>query len=213
MFQSTRPRGARLCQRAAYRPLGGGFNPRAPAGRDPDELIASVVARVFQSTRPRGARRSTNRMTWCPLSVSIHAPARGATAADRAEGRHRVRFNPRARAGRDSSRSRRRSSPRTFQSTRPRGARLGEVGGCCTACEFQSTRPRGARPPRARDGDGGRLVSIHAPARGATWPWTFLRLRWASFNPRARAGRDPLSLVVNVTDALVSIHAPARGAT
>ena len=54
---------------------------------------------------------------------------------------------------------------------------------------FQSTRPRGARH--------GMLAADAG---------------FASFNPRARAGRD---LIVTAIDQVsdVSIHAPARGAT
>ena len=57
------------------------------------------------------------------------------------------------------------------------------------------------------------MVSIHAPARGATEG----SRRWLDgqccFNPRARAGRD-VGDERRVNGArLVSIHAPARGAT
>jgi len=53
---------------------------------------------------------------------------------------------------------------------------------------FQSTRPRGARlVSESQVPDN--LVSIHAPARGATFhALTYSAKR--SFNPRARAGRD-----------------------
>ena len=55
------------------------------------------------------------------------------------------------------------------------------------------------------------IVSIHAPARGATRKGTTILSEY-SFNPRARKGRDlspqPLLLLSSV-----SIHAPARGAT
>ncbi len=121
----------------------------------------------------------------------------------------------------------------TFQSTRPRGARHNGAPSQLERNTFQSTRPRGARRavsvaffsavsfnPRARAGrDGGfatlysseTIVSIHAPARGATrssaiWNQSALfqstRPRGARrdhqrfginrhcFNPRARAGRD-----------------------
>ena len=56
--------------------------------------------------------------------------------------------------------------------------------------EFQSTRPRGARPHQAAHSTAWRVVSIHAPARGATV-----------------AGATAEDLLK------VSIHAPARGAT
>ena len=76
-----------------------------------------------------------------------------------------------------------------FQSTRPRGARRCHAASpTCPAC-FN---------PRAREGRDSRengkslpiLVSIHAPARGATWQAD----AWYHF-------------------VMVSIHAPARGAT
>jgi len=53
---------------------------------------------------------------------------------------------------------------------------------------FQSTRPRGARLYiRLLQYDY--LVSIHAPAGGATYTHYFVLLN-QSFNPRARGGRD-----------------------
>ena len=77
--------------------------------------------------------------------VSIHAPARGATAPP-LKAEQNMSFNPRAREGRD---------PFTlrlfwlwsfqFQSTRPRGARPDSTVHDCASHAFQSTRPRGAR--------------------------------------------------------------------
>ena len=131
LFQSTRPRGARPglghmlhVTVSIHAPARGAtatcrrFN-HAPA-RD------CRAMRMFQSTRPRGARRRASHQC-CICSVSIHAPARGATTrcsycgarghgfqSTRPRGArpvvsgpsHRVReisFNPRARAGRDAS--------------------------------------------------------------------------------------------------------------
>ena len=101
-----------------------------------------------------------------------------------------MRFNPRAREGRD----------------------IIITKNCQSFCEFQSTRPRGARPdllrllvvvnrfnPRAREGRDifcGIIrereidVSIHAPARGATIQRVLNTGEKQSFNPRAREGRD-----------------------
>jgi len=56
---------------------------------------------------------------------------------------------------------------------------------------FQSTPPRGGRRQRIGDTRNAGLVSIHAPARGATWT------------------REMLEQAL----VRVSIHAPARGAT
>ncbi|PPK52388.1 hypothetical protein BY454_105128 [Marinobacter persicus] len=214
MFQSTRPRGARHGRARATR-IHGCFNPRAREGRDPlGSSISSVFSR-FQSTRPRGARPAANttpmqatrfqstrprgarpqlqcgghgigqfqstRPRGARLGgalqrffngrVSIHAPARGATSTDSRAPRAVKGFNPRAREGRDGGIVRRAIGPRLFQ----------------------STRPRGARRLRCAGGRSAGIVSIHAPARGATYrsmlsPW------WNHcFNPRAREGRDPRS--------------------
>ena len=76
-----------------------------------------------------------------------------------------------------------------FQSTRPRGARLAIQAVYTMPNRFQSTRPRGAR---------------HRGIPG--------RRRHQGFNPRARAGRDLVFVLLPQTYR-VSIHAPARGAT
>jgi len=101
-----------------------------------------------------------------------------------------------------------------FQSTRPRGARQHDrMRHCIDVRVFQSTRPRGARPLLVFNRGGRDIVSIHAPAWGATrqcqrfsqsislvsihapaWGATGLDLplcgTLSSFNPRARVGRD-----------------------
>ena len=55
-------------------------------------------------------------------------------------------------------------------------------------------------------------VSIHAPARGATYSTAVLQGQEVGFNPRPRAGGDRL-VNVALRELEVSIHAPARGAT
>ena len=95
-------------------------------------------------------------------------------------------FNPRARTGRD--------YPTKswlfcveFQSTRPHGARL-FVLFCCPGLLVSIHAPaRGAT--RINHYIARVCVSIHAPARGAT-PLTLGRFRQSCFNPRARTGRD-----------------------
>ena len=100
---------------------------------------------------------------------------------------------------------------------------------------FQSTHPHGVRLESKQPGHNVGIVSIHAPARGATACPTVLpyvpnmfqsthphgvrpifRSRGfnvlLSFNPRTRTGCD----TYGNTEArllFVSIHAPARGAT
>ena len=212
LFQSTRPRGARLVGQALldlgegvsiHAPTRGAtvagnrllrpgacFNPRAHAGRDSSSLRFQSL-NLFQSTRPRGAR-----------------PASGSGVS---------------------------STIRPFQSTRPRGARrhaLGDVGrrrevsihaptrgatyaACRTASSgsaFQSTRPRGARRISRPGASQHYRVSIHAPTRGAT-----KHIR-AAYNLKLVSIHAPTRGATFATRALaqvlqVSIHAPTRGAT
>ena len=56
----------------------------------------------------------------------------------------------------------------TFQSTLPRGERHNVRVCIFSACKFQSTLPRGERPDASDRVPGAFPVSIHAPARGAT---------------------------------------------
>ena len=78
---------------------------------------------------------------------------------------------------------------------------------------FQSTRPRGARHNTWYSVCWSPEVSIHAPARGATFGRHVCRSDYTSFNPRARAGRDGAGVYGDGFHIPVSIHAPARGAT
>ena len=78
---------------------------------------------------------------------------------------------------------------------------------------FQSTPPRGGRLKDIIKIAGGNLVSIHAPARGATFRRTeiFVRVE-VSIHAPAR-GATPHSPPTLASENEVSIHAPARGAT
>ena len=206
MFQSTRPRGARLDDRRSGT-VRGGFNPRARAGRDApnddfsDLVLVSIHAPArgatrpawrlancqgFQSTRPRGARPGSF-VSGKPSGVSIHAPARGATRMPDYNCKS-WSFNPRARAGRDLSGKPPCQGIHVSIHAPARGATL-DCEAAAMAELFQSTRPRGARLAKHNRRELVE-VSIHAPARGAT-PFPVLCADLVG----------------------VSIHAPARGAT
>ena len=167
---------------------------------------------MFQSTRPHGARRNAQAEAQHCERVSIHAPARGATCES-------VAF----------------WLIGSFQSTRPHGARPHSVDLPDLIWGFQSTRPHGARHFVYCGGSGSSIVSIHAPARGATFSPGVRATTPRCFNPRARTGRDVtsptgksktykfqstrphgarLQRAGHAHGAFaVSIHAPARGAT
>ena len=74
--------------------------------------------------------------------------------------------------------------------------------------------------PRSREGsdetflniDNMVIISIHAPARGATFFRHFVYPLLHYFNPRSREGSDVI-IPVHVAVDTISIHAPARGAT
>ena len=99
-------------------------------------------------------------------------------------------FNPRSREGSDIASAIHAGTKETFQSTLPRGERQGLQSAALLFFKFQSTLPRGERHergvmsaggnnfnPRSREGSDCFLhfceylicISIHAPARGATF--------------------------------------------
>ncbi len=186
--------------------------------------------------------------------VSIHAPARGATPLDRLT-RQTMPFQSTRPQGARRLGALDGALGDEFQSTRPQGARLRQSSAMIFVVCFNPRARKGRdrrtmqlRPmccsfnPRARKGRDRRavgrghrqLVSIHAPARGATeislddvYPDEFQSTRPQGarpalaakraagskcFNPRARKGRDQGGRRGREAHG-VSIHAPARGAT
>ena len=141
----------------------------APAWGATPLAVANLATRaMFQSTHPRGVRQLSDSVSyWLLAFQSTHPrgvrPVRGVV-----QGYGQGGFNPRTRVGCDLLTLRVMVMGTVFQSTHPRGVRL--------------ERPEVALP--------GGVVSIHAPAWGATFIPT--RLLW---------------------DKWVSIHAPAWGAT
>jgi len=137
--------------------------------------------------------------------------ARGATWQRRRDNRISVRFNPRARAGRDTT-SPRTSSTCTCFNPRARAGR--------DSLTPRSLLNRRSFNPRARAGRDGNNFSSSASTScfnpraraGRDYGAILLCYAYTSFNPRARAGRDIGDRAGRVRD-FVSIHAPVRGAT
>ena len=158
-------------------------------GRDEEIEYEEFLGLAFQSTRPRGARPHWAQYAVSYQSVSIHAPAWGATAY-RPIGRYQQEVSIHAPAWGATSHAPKRPIPRTRFNPRARVGRDIRAGAArVRAAAFQSTRPRGARP--------------HTRARG---------LPVRCFNPRARVGRDGAG-ACGSAGTRVSIHAPAWGAT
>ncbi len=166
-FQSTLPRGERRME-AHLRDKKTPFQSTLPRGeRRPRWFPRQAAAPEFQSTLPRGERQPAQRIPRGSERISIHAPARGATLRP---------YPVRPTAG--------------FQSTLPRGERQPWAYLIACGAKFQSTLPRGERPAAVVVAHLAFLISIHAPARGATWCCRFpCSFRWY-FNPRSREGSD-----------------------
>ena len=210
VFQSTRPRGARH-----LRPLLSRYLPvsiHAPARARPPGARNIIHILVFQSTRPRGARRHAGKHHPQSKRVSIHTPARGATAVARARPMVALCFNPRAREGRDDCVVYLEAPLARFQSTRPRGARQVFPWLSLFLVRVSIHAPARGATLSHNQPDYPLRVSIHAPARGATSmeKQSMASRKFQSTRPR---GARLLRASAVTATAPVSIHAPARGAT
>ena len=164
---------------------------------------------MFQFTRPQGARQCHCRGR-CQAVVSIHAPARGATVSRGLPVlKDIVSIHAPARGATTSSSNM--ASHREFQFTRPQGARRNWHTHPYHQYCFNSRARKGRDLDKEYNQWYKQLVSIHAPARGATScsisqreekAFQFTRPQGArrvhpnphptvaGFNSRARKGRD-----------------------
>ncbi len=166
MFQSTRPRGARLNTKPA---ASGNSNVsiHAPTGGATFTARIQDHKSVCFNPRAHGGRDLVRYRAWPVVNVSIHAPTGGATMeVDTVQARELFQ-STRPRGARLIG-ERRFQKEYMFQSTRPRGARQTDTKGLPYRTMFQSTRPRGARRTRDRIAIVSHQVSIHAPTGGAT---------------------------------------------
>ena len=206
-----------------------------PQGERRFSITARIASYSFLSTLPQGERliwlslliiilyfypRSRKGSDTGPLygnldivNISIHAPARGATASSAWV----------------------KSTRRAFLSTLPQGERQEFRSRIVRGEEFLSTLPQGERPVGTRHIRQRKSISIHAPARGATdishalirHSTIFLSTlpqgerpvvpaafpEYVDFYPRSRKGSDHTHCLEVFQFLRISIHAPARGAT
>ena len=144
-------------------------------------------------------------------TISIHAPAKGAThradnlvvvrkfqstlprrerLATETLTANKADFNPRSREGSDLTTPVLISREQKFQSTLPRRERLHLHTQYLQCYKFQSTLPRRERPETVHRAGGIIRISIHAPAKGATRPGEDIGIGTRNFNPRSREGSD-----------------------
>ncbi len=182
----------------------------APARGATGPAIQASRALIFQSTHPHGVRRrlpgpvkapryfNPRTRTGCDIyllagntapTISIHAPARGATPRQGTWLSPHQNFNPRTRTGCDERDPFIRPcewdfNPRTRTGCDPQSIPYLPVGVISIHAPA-----RGATLPHPillyRPG-----ISIHAPARGATHPFPTIARRYRNFNPRTRTGCD-----------------------
>ena len=122
-FQSTLPRGERLHLEKLVVLLRY-FNPRSREGSDECCVYFVIVLLLFQSTLPRGERLILILILYPIVTISIHAPARGATHHVIYDFHRHTYFNPRSREGSDRYTCTGKVCVLSFQSTLPRGERL-----------------------------------------------------------------------------------------
>ena len=210
MFQSTHPRGVRRSVPSAVCNTSE-FQSRTRVGCDNCGARTMDGTSRFQSTHPRGVRP--------PLMVVIPWPGvfqsthpRGVRRRHAGRGGELPCFNPRTRVGCDKFHRSRQHRDAGFNPRTRVGCDQCAAGGPARRNEFQSTHPRGVRRLfRCQSGED-QVVSIHAPAWGATRASRSVRRQgpvsihapaWGATRP---VWRLPL-------DLWVSIHAPAWGAT
>ena len=145
---------------------------------------------LFQSTLPRGERRLC-RLSADLLIYDFNPRSReGSDAHGKELGSSHADFNPRSREGSDEPSYRGRITVQRFQSTLPRGERL--------QIHLHFMNPA--------------QISIHAPARGATFFQQLLSF-FLGFQSTLPRGERPVFLQLFGLICTISIHAPARGAT
>ena len=146
LFQSTLPRRERPDGRFAPKSNMEYFNPRSREGSDQRREPVPYYGRDFNPRSREGSDAALFSPTFSPINISIHAPAKGATAIALSAASGVSDFNPRSREGSDEfglfmSRQEYNFNPRSREGSDDTAARIQE------------------RPAP---------ISIHAPAKGAT---------------------------------------------
>ncbi len=232
MFQSTRPRGARLAAIFCYRlnvavsihaPARGAtcfcgfsipglsFNPRAREGRDSTFILRFFAMHGF-NPRAREGRDRVLQFRWRAMPVSIHAPARGATPRSFASSAFIfVSIHAPAR-GATQAQSLLARNPQSFN---PRAREGRDIA------DMLELTPSNGFNPRAREGrdnmtsptpTGGRPFQSTRP-RGARQGQHHSQSNCPGFQSTRPRGARLLGTDDLLAAVRVSIHAPARGAT
>ena len=102
-----------------------------------------------------------------------------------------INFNPRSREGSDYWQMPERQKPNRFQSTLPRRERLLANAGAAKAEQISIHAPAKGATFSGCEKKTVSVISIHAPAKGATQGKDLPGHAKVNFNPRSREGSDP----------------------
>ena len=166
IFQSTFPRGERLCPTFSLR-----------------------IASPFQSTFPRGERQFIPFDKLSVIKISIHVPAWGTTLCAHLCKKRQADFNPRSRVGNDAGGHTHTNNRRNFN---PR-SRVGNdqySTRSCTRHNNFNPRSRVGNDTILRIQNVYKMISIHVPAWGTTKYNLCYPFASFNFNPRSRVGND-----------------------
>ena len=167
----------------------------------------------FQSTHPRGVRHNPDPGVTGRSTVSIHAPAWGATGCTVLDPFMGAGFNPRTRVGCDRWRTMTFSARSAVSIHAPAWGATSWTPRITPTSGFQSTHPRGVRrsnrQPQLISSPG--FQSTHPRGvRLLAWDKRCARPQFQSTHPRG-VRRAHMAELPEATQ--VSIHAPAWGAT
>ena len=170
------------------------FNPRSREGSDGSNPDAFQQRILFQSTLPRRERLELSSPTLLDTkSISIHAPAKGATDYFFIQlAQSKISIHAPAK-GATSERGVGSRYPEISIHAPAKGATASEVV-LTFDNEFQSTLPRRERPCTFSASTHQPPISIHAPAKGATAIYQLDFVQLPDFNPRSREGSDAIAL-------------------
>ena len=143
----------------------------------------------FNPRSREGSDKDVNRLETL-ITISIHAPAKGATFTGSPLNVLSTDFNPRSREGSDCQRLVRRSKQKNFNPRSREGSDGSGDDAHATLDIISIHAPAKGATVNDADYTDRRYISIHAPAKGAT------------FNDQTFRPFMP-----------ISIHAPAKGAT
>ena len=145
------------------------------------------------------------------MEISIRAPAKGATWQSIIKRNSNKNFNPRSREGSDETCGRLFLPYIQFQSALPRRERPASCR-CCTPPVHFNPRSREGSDEYWRSIPMWTMISIRAPAKGATVPTLYFDCTH-KISIRAPAKGATIDWVSNPLCSAISIRAPAKGAT